>query len=218
MKIKELFKGVYSIDGRLATKSIAPGKKSYSEELVIVNKEEYRMWNPYRSKLSASISNGLKHFEFEEGSSVLYIGAATGTTASHISDIVKSGRVYCIELSERNMRELVEVCEDRRNMLPILADARMTETYDMVVEPCDVIYQDASAREQAEMLKKNSMFLKKGGYAYFIIKSQSVDVSKDPKDVFKSELALLEDEFEVLERVRLEPYDKMHLFVVMRKK
>ena len=216
--IKEIFSGVYKIDGRLATKNAIPGRKAYTEEMFKDDSGEYRMWNPYRSKLAAAILNGLKHFAFGEGSSVLYIGAATGTTASHISDIARKGSIYCIELSERSMRELVRVCEDRKNMLPILADARYPERYQEMVDECDIIYQDASAREQAEMLKINSKFLKSGGTAYFVIKSQSVDVSMDPKAVFKQELYRLKDDFELLQTVPLEPFDRLHMFCVLKKR
>lgn len=216
--IKEIFNGVYRIDGRLATKNMLPGRRAYTEELFNDKSGEYRMWNPYRSKLAAAILNGLKHFSFDAMSSVLYIGAATGTTASHISDIAKGGSIYCIELSERNMRELIRVCEDRENMLPILADARYPDRYKEMIDECDIIYQDASAREQAQMLNINSRFLKSGGTAYFVIKSQSVDVSMDPKAVFKRELSLLKDEFELIQTVPLEPFDRLHMFAVLRKK
>jgi fibrillarin-like pre-rRNA processing protein len=64
---------------------------------------------------------------------------------------------------------------------------------------------------------KNSPMLRDGGYAYFIIKSQSVDISKDPGDVFRQELSKLEGRFEVLERIDIEPYDSMHMFAVLRK-
>jgi fibrillarin-like pre-rRNA processing protein len=219
MDLKEIFPGVYSIDGRLATKNLVAGKKVYEEELFHIGDVEYRSWTPYRSKLSAAIMGGLKFFEVKEGGFVLYLGAATGTTASHVSDIVgKDGRVYCVEISERSVRDLINVCQSRGNMLPILEDARKTENYSGVVEECDVIYQDVSAKEQAEILKKNSAFLKKGGYAYFVIKSQSIDISRKPKDVFKIELAKLEDTFEVVQSLSLEPYDSAHLFVVLRKK
>ncbi len=218
MAVKEVFPGVYKIGGLLATRNITPGRRAYTEGLETEDGIEYRMWNPYRSKLAAAILNGLKHFAFDERSSVLYIGAATGTTASHISDIAKNGSLYCIELSERNMRELVRVCEMRGNMLPILADARYPDRYADTVEQCDIIYQDASAREQAQMLKANARFLKRSGIAYFVIKSQSVDVSKDPKIVFKRELELLSDEFDLLQTVALEPFDRLHMFAVLKKR
>ncbi len=219
MIIKKIFNGVYSIDKRIATMNLYKGNRVYGEEIVRMDSKEYRSWNPYRSKLAAAILNGLRSFEMQIGSKVLYIGAATGTTASHVSDIVgNDGIVYCVELSERNMRELIQVCEQRKNMLPILADARYTDAYSSIVDECDIIYQDASAKNQAAILKENSKFLKRGGYAYFIIKSQSVDVSKNPEEVFESELSLLKNDFEVVEKVQLEPYDELHLFAVLKKK
>ncbi len=219
MGISEVFPNVYKIDGKLATKNLTKGKKVYEEELILIQGTEYRSWTPYRSKLSAAISNGMKGFHIKEGDSVLYLGASTGTTASHVSDIVgKDGRLYCVELSERSMRDLINVCNARGNMLPILGDAHEVDAYSDIVDKCDIIYQDVSAKEQAEILNKNSKILKKGGYAYFAIKSQSIDISKDPKVVYKEELAKLEKNFEVVESLSLEPFDAAHLFVVLRKR
>jgi fibrillarin-like pre-rRNA processing protein len=217
--MKELYGGVYSFDGKLATKNLAKGRRVYNEDLIQYEGAEYRTWNPYRSKLAAAILNGLKNFRIDAGNAVLYLGAATGTTASHVSDVVgEDGRVYCVEISERNMRELIKVCESRGNMLPLLGDAMHTERYSDAVIKCDAIYQDVSARDQALILKANSVFLKKGGYAYFVIKSQSIDISRKPKEVFDQELAKLEGEFEIIETLSLEPFDSMHLFAVLRRK
>ncbi len=218
MPVKELFSGVYLIDNRLATLNLAKGRRVYNEDLVVEDGKEYRLWNPYRSKLSAAILNKIKNMEIREGVSVLYLGAATGTTVSHVSDIVgNSGRVYAVELSERNVRNLITLCESRKNVLPILSDAMETDNYADSIDGCDVIYQDISARKQAGILLANSRFLKHGGYAYFVIKSQSIDISRAPKEVYKDELAALQGEFELLESVSLEPYDSMHLFAVLRK-
>lgn len=218
MPVKELFSGVYLIDNRLATLNLAKGRRVYNEDLVVEDGKEYRLWNPYRSKLSAAILNKIKNMEIREGVSVLYLGAATGTTVSHVSDIVgNSGRVYAVELSERNVRNLITLCESRKNVLPILSDAMETDSYADSIDGCDVIYQDISARKQAGILLANSRFLKHGGYAYFVIKSQSIDISRAPKEVYKGELAALHGEFELLESVSLEPYDSMHLFAVLRK-
>ena len=216
--VKELFDGVYMVDGKLSTANLARGYKVYGEELIVHGSVEYRLWNPYRSKLSAALLNGLKTMKIGGGGSVLYLGAATGTTASHVSDIVgREGVVYCVELSERNMRELINVCEKRPNMLPILGDAMHTEGYAGIVGECDAIYQDVSAREQAQILLANARFLKKGGYAYFVIKSQSVDVGMDPEKVFDRELGSLDGTFELVETVQIEPYDELHLFTVLKK-
>jgi len=218
MKLEELFASVYKVDGKLATRNIAPGKRVYGEELVRSGNVEYRLWNPYRSKLAAAILKGMKRMEIRAGGKVLYLGAATGTTPSHVSDIVgEKGRLFGVEISERNMREFVKLCEARSNMLPILADAGHPEAYSKDVGSCDVIYQDVAVKNQAEILLRNSSMLKKGGYAYFVIKSQSIDISKSPGEIYKAELAQLEGRFEILERIDIEPYDSLHMFAVLRK-
>ena len=128
--MEEVFRNVFRVNGRIATKNLVRGKKVYDEDLVVVKGTEYRMWNPYRSKLAAAILKGLKTMKIEPGSKVLYLGAATGTTSSHVSDIVEeAGMVYCVEISERNMRDLLQVCEQRKNMLPIFEDARNVDVY-----------------------------------------------------------------------------------------
>jgi fibrillarin-like pre-rRNA processing protein len=218
IEVKKLFDGVYMLNGKLATINLAPGKKVYNEELIRVDGIEYRLWNPYRSKLAAAILKGLKYMDIKKGSSVLYLGVATGTTSSHVSDIVgNNGAVYALELSERNMRELIKVCESRSNMVPILADARYVNKYEQYIESCDVIYQDISTKEQAKVLLENSRFLKSKGIAYFIIKSQSIDIRNSPSKTYEKELKILNGKFEVLQKFSLEPYDSMHLFVVLKK-
>ncbi|MGC8651823.1 MAG: fibrillarin-like rRNA/tRNA 2'-O-methyltransferase [Candidatus Micrarchaeia archaeon] len=218
--IREVFDGVYMIGGKLATLNLAKGRRVYNEELVNIEGREYRLWNPYRSKLAAAMLKGLKRMAIKSGSSVLYLGAATGTTSSHVSDIVgREGSVYAIELSERNMRELIKVCESRANMVPILADARDSSVYAQYIEAeaCNVIYQDVSTKEQAKVLLENSRFLKRGGIAYFIVKSQSISISSRPESIYEKELNLLKDKFKVLEKFGLEPYDSLHLFTVLEK-
>ncbi len=219
MSAKELFEGVFKVDGKMATRNLVKGNRVYDEDLVREGETEYRLWNPYRSKLAAAILKGMKTMQIMLGSKVLYLGAATGTTASHVSDIVgKDGTVYCIEISERNMRELVKTCEPRENMLPILQDARNVEAYSKEVGTCDAMYQDIAARDQAEIFKRNDILLKKHGYAYVAIKSQSIDVARKPELVYKEFLDEVSTDFEVLEKLDLYPYAKLHLFVVLQKK
>ncbi len=219
MAVTEIFAGVFKVDGKLSTINISKDVKVYDEELINVQGKQYRTWNPYRSKLAAAILNGLKQLEIKSGASVLYLGAATGTTPSHVSDIVgKEGSVYCVELSERNLRELLKVCENRENMLPILKDARYVDDYKSEVGEVDVVYQDVSARDQADILLRNAMLLKKNGYAYVAIKSQSISVSKKPEEVFKEFLAHVSRDFEVVQKIDIMPYDKAHMFVILKKK
>ncbi|MEM3690800.1 MAG: fibrillarin-like rRNA/tRNA 2'-O-methyltransferase, partial [Candidatus Micrarchaeia archaeon] len=186
---------------------------------VEINGIQYRYWNPYRSKLAAAIMKGMKSMPIKNESHVLYLGAAAGVTASFVSDIVgRKGVVYCVEFAPRAMRDLVYVCEKRGNMLPLLADARKPESYKGEVGEVDVIYEDVAQPEQDEIMMKNAeMFLKKGGYAMMAIKSQSVDVTKKPKEVYERILDRLSKKFEILETHELSPFDKDHLFVVMRK-
>ncbi len=218
MTAKKLFDGIYKVDGKLATKSAYKGNKVYGEEIIKEGEDQYRLWNPYRSKLAAAIMNGLREMHIKRASSVLYLGAATGTTSSHISDIVgPDGIVYCVEISERSMRDLLKVCEIRDNMLPILQDARNVESYSDDVNKPDIIYMDVAAKDQDDILIRNSKLLKKGAYAYVAIKSQSIDVTMNPSEVFDEFLSKVSKEFEILEKIEIEPYDKMHLFVVLKK-
>lgn len=219
MEVKEIFEGVFKVNGKLATENLAEGKRVYDEELVAAKGKEYRMWNPYRSKLAAAILKGLKQLYIKRGSNVLYLGAATGTTCSHVSDIIgNDGTLFCVEFSEKNMRQLLDLCSIRENMLPIFKDARNVEEYAEDVGTVDVIYQDLSARDQAELLLLNGGLLKRGGYAYVAIKSQSISVSKSPKQVYKEFFAKVSKSFELIESMDIAPFDRMHMFAVFKKK
>ena len=216
------FDGVYWLtleDGsrRLATRNLAFGVAIYGELLIKDGEVEYRTWDPHRSKLAAAIFRNLTSLPIQTGKSVLYLGAASGTTASHVSDILdKSGRVYCVEFAQRSLRELIDtLCEHRNNVYPILADARLPEKYRTLVSPVDAIYCDIAQPEQAKILADNAgLFLKPNGSALIAIKSRSIDVTMNPSDVFKQEIGILKKRgFIVQQSVRLEPYEKDHVLV-----
>jgi fibrillarin-like pre-rRNA processing protein len=219
------FAGIYVAtfeDGteKLATKNLAPGKSVYGERLVSWQDIEYRVWDPFRSKLAAAILKGLSTVPIQPNHQMLYLGAASGTTASHISDIVGgSGQVYCVEFSARSIRELVNnVCVFRPNMTPLLEDARMPQRYAMFVSTVDDIYCDIAQPEQAKILADNAeMFLKKGGWVILAVKSQSIDVTKEPSEVYKSETKTLKARgFTIADMVNLEPFEKAHAMVVAK--
>ncbi|MBS3069191.1 fibrillarin-like rRNA/tRNA 2'-O-methyltransferase [Candidatus Micrarchaeota archaeon] len=219
MKIIEKFPNVYELDGWLATKSICVGTRVYGERIVREGKDEYRTWDLHRSKLAAAIKKGLKEFPIAPSSKVLYLGAASGTTASHISDILTKGELYCVEFAQRSMRDLIAVCEARPNMVPIFADARTPSQYSKDIGECDVLYQDVAQPDQSKILLSNAnACLKYGGFSMLCIKSQSIDVTKDPKIVYEKVIADLEPCFEVLQKIDLHPYDEDHLFLHLRKK
>jgi len=207
---------------KLATKNLAAGASVYGERLVNFKGEEYRLWDPYRSKLAAAILKGLGTVPVRPDGRVLYLGAASGTTASHVSDIVgEGGHVYCVEFSSRSLRELVNnVCVFRYNMSPILADARLPETYSRMVGRVDSVYCDVAQPEQARVLADNAdMFLAESGWVMLAIKAQSIDVTKEPTVVYRKEIAILETRgFQTREVVGLEPYDKAHTMVAAQKK
>jgi fibrillarin-like pre-rRNA processing protein len=203
---------------RLATQNLASGRTVYRETLVKVGAIEYRIWDPFRSKLAAAIYRGLKTMVVKPSDKVLYLGASTGTTASHISDIVgSSGVVYCVEFAERVMRELVSnVASYRPNIIPLLADVRYPETYRAIVEKVDLIYCDVAQPEQAKILADNAdLFLKKGGKGLLAIKARSIDVTENPSTIFKRETQILiERNLMKTEALKLEPYDRDHSLVV----
>jgi len=203
---------------KLATKNLTPGKNVYGERLVKHKGVEYRLWDPFRSKLAAAILKGLEKVPIKPGDKVLYLGAASGTTASHVSDIVgETGHVYCIEFASRAIRELVNnVCAFRSNMSPILADARLPERYSTLVEKVDNVYCDIAQPEQAKVLADNAdLFLKSNGWIMLAIKAQSIDVTKEPSDVYKREIGILKTRgFQIMEVIHLEPYDKAHAMVL----
>jgi fibrillarin-like pre-rRNA processing protein len=221
------FEEIYQVtleDGaqRLATKNLAPGRNVYGERLVRFGGVEYRVWDAFRSKLAGAILKGLQNVPIKPPHKVLYLGAASGTTPSHVSDIVgEKGHVYCVEFASRSIRDLVDnVCTYRFNMSPILEDARFPEKYRMFIQgKVDDVYCDIAQPEQAKVLADNAdVFLAKSGWVMLAIKAQSIDVTKDPSDVYKSEVRVLEKRgFRVEEIVNLEPYDKAHAMIVAQK-
>jgi len=222
------FPGIFRVvleDGsrRLATAGLVPGRSVYGERLIRHGSIEYRVWDPFRSKLAAAILKGLNIVPIMPGHQVLYLGAASGTTASHVSDIVgESGRVYCVEFASRSIRELVDnVTAYRVNMLPILEDARKPEKYMMFVRgKVDDVYCDVAQPEQARILADNAdVFLRADGWAMLAVKAQSIDVTKEPSEVFRSESRVLENRgFRVEQVIGLEPYDKAHAMIVAQKR
>ncbi len=220
MNLAMMFPGVYLIGDSLATKNLVPGTAVYGEKLVEHEEVEYRLWNPRRSKLSAALLKGLKQWPIEEDSRILYLGAASGTTASHLSDIAPMGRVYCVEFSPRAFIKLLYLCELRKNMYPLLCDARKPESYQFYLEKCDFIYQDVAQARQAEILAENARYyLKPHGHAAIAIKARSIDVARKPEEIFSSEIAKMRGHgFKILETIELEPYERDHILVLMEKR
>ncbi|HIF53511.1 MAG TPA: fibrillarin-like rRNA/tRNA 2'-O-methyltransferase [Candidatus Nitrosopelagicus sp.] len=209
----------FQIDGekKLATENLVPKNQVYNEKLVKIKGTEYRIWNPFRSKLAATIMNGLRDFPFMQKSSVLYLGVSTGTTISHISDIVgQNGIIFGIEHTSRVARDFLDrVASHRKNIIPIIQDARKPQEYFSVFKKVDVAYVDIAQPDQTDIAINNcKMYLKSNGYLFLVIKTRSIDVTKDPKKVISNEIKKLESLFEIKQIINLQPYDKDHAIVI----
>lgn len=216
--------GIYeTIKGKrkvLLTINLSPGKKVYDESLIKEKGIEYRTWNPKKSKLAAAIIKGASQIGIKPESKVLYLGCASGTTCSHVSDIVnKKGFVFALDFAPRVMREMVFVCEQRTNIMPIITDANNTESFEKHVTMVDVVFQDIAQKQQAEIFIKNcKKFLKKGGFGLLSIKARSVDVTKKPKTVFQEIREKLEKELTIVDYRTLEPFELDHCMFICKKK
>lgn len=218
----ERFDGVYWVyaEGEkiLSTKSLDKGFRVYGERLFRVGDEEYRSCVPYRSKLAAAILSGIKEIGIAPGKRVLYLGVATGTTASHVSDIIgNSGMLYGVDFAPMVLAQFKRNVADRRkNVVAIYADARFPMSYKQIVGQVDFIYCDVAQPEQAKILIENArLMLKQGGMAMIAIKARSIDSVEEPSRVYKQETAVLErGGFRILEKVDLGKYEQDHIMVL----
>ncbi len=214
---------VFLKNGEIATKNLTPGIKVYDEKLIQEDKdgviEEYRIWNPRRSKLSAALLNGLEKINLENDAKILYLGASTGTTVSHISDIVTDGVIYAVEFSPVSMKKLVRLSQNRPNVLPILADATKPKYYLNKVEKVDLVYCDVAQAKQSELFINNmNLFLKEDGKGLITIKARSIDVVQKPKKIFKDEANKIKSKgYSIVEKIKLEPYEKDHVAFLVEK-
>ena len=204
---------------KLATENLVKGNQVYKEKLITKKGIEYRLWEPFRSKLAAAIINGLEVFPIQNKSTVLYLGVSTGTTISHISDIVgPSGIIFGVEHASRVAREFLDrVAKYRKNIIPILQDARKPKDYFSVFGKVDVVYVDIAQPDQTEIAIDNcKIYLKKNGILFLVIKTRSIDVTKPPKQIIEEEITKMKKNFEILQAIDLQPYDKDHAIVIAK--
>ncbi|XP_050079837.1 rRNA 2'-O-methyltransferase fibrillarin [Anopheles maculipalpis] len=216
--------GIFIARGKedaLVTLNLVPGSEVYGEKRISVetdgDKKEYRVWNPFRSKLAAAVLGGVDKIHMPPGSKVLYLGAASGTTVSHVSDIVgPEGLVYAVEFSHRSGRDLLNVAKKRTNIIPIIEDARHPHKYRMLVGLVDTVFADVAQPDQARIVALNAHnFLKNGGHFVISIKASCIDSTAVPEAVFAAEVKKLQSEkLKPQEQITLEPYERDHAVVV----
>jgi len=203
------------------TKNMVVGESVYGEKRIVVEGNEgkikYRVWNPFRSKIAAAILGGVENIWIEPGSKVLYLGAASGTTVSHVSDVVgPTGVVYAVEFSHRSGRDLINVAKKRTNVIPIIEDARHPQKYRMLVGMVDTLFADVAQPDQARIVALNAQyFLRNGGHFVMSIKANCIDSTAPAEVVFAKEVKKLQEEqFKPSEQITLEPYERDHAVVV----
>lgn len=199
------------------TKNLSPGESVYGEKRISVDtpgssadeattKIEYRVWNPFRSKLAAGILGGLDDIFIKPGAKVLYIGAASGTSVSHVADIVgPTGNVYAVEFSHRSGRDLINMAKKRTNVIPIIEDARHPMKYRMLVGMVDVVFADVAQPDQARIVGLNChLFLKDNGGVLVSVKANCIDSTAAPEAVFAREVQKMREE-------RIKPLEQLTL-------
>ncbi|XP_049294587.1 rRNA 2'-O-methyltransferase fibrillarin [Anopheles funestus] len=216
--------GIFIARGKedaLVTLNLVPGSEVYGEKRISVEtdgeKKEYRVWNPFRSKLAAAVLGGVDKIHMPPGTKVLYLGAASGTTVSHVSDVVgPEGLVYAVEFSHRSGRDLLNVAKNRTNIIPIIEDARHPHKYRMLVGMVDTVFADVAQPDQARIVALNAHnFLKNGGHFVISIKASCIDSTAVPEAVFAAEVKKLQAEkLKPQEQITLEPYERDHAVVV----
>lgn len=214
---KTKYEGIYAEKNEYYTKSMVRGSV-YGERVIKRNDEEYRHFSRSRSKLAAYIHKG-GFYSFKKDSVVLYLGAGAGTTLSHISDICVNGKIYAVEFSKNAMKELSIKMMMRKNVFPILLDARFPHTYRAIIDDVDIIYQDVAQREQLGIFLKNAnLFLKSGGCGIIMVKMRSIDVSMDIKKIHLQIRKSLEKRgMRIITDITLDPYHRDHgAFAVMK--
>ena len=219
MKPHKVFEIYTDPRDRIYTKSLTPGKTFFEEKTIIENGMEYREFDPRRSKLAAAIVKGATNIGIRKDDIILYLGASHGYTPSYLSDIIGSkGFLFGVDLAPRVVRDLVFLAEQRKNIIPILADAHHPEAYaDKICLP-DVVYQDIAQRNQAEIFLNNCrLFLKKGGYGLLAVKARSIDVKTPSKKIFEEVRKKIEKELTVIDYRFLEPLEKDHCMIIVKK-
>ncbi|KAI9459457.1 putative NOP1-fibrillarin, partial [Lactarius psammicola] len=220
--------GIFIAKGKesmLVTKNLVPGESVYGEKRISIEtgddggKIEYRVWNPFRSKLAAGVLGGMDKIFIVPGAKVLYLGAASGTSVSHVADIVgPEGVVYAVEFSPRSGRDLINMAKKRTNVIPIVEDARFPQKYRILLSTVDVIFADVAQPDQARIVAHNAhQFLKVDGHAVISIKANCIDSTAPAEAVFSREIdALRAEMFKPLEQITLEPYERDHAMVTAR--
>lgn len=198
---------VYRKD-HLATRNADPGTQVYGEDLFSINGVEYRRWHPKRSKLAATLLSRHLPLPAEDGT-ILDLGAASGTTTSHLCDLVPQGRVVAVESAPVVARRLIRLASRRPNLIPVHNDAREPERYAHLIEARPWLVQDISQRDQVTIFVRNLRTFEPQG-ALLLLKARSLNSRVQPSVVFREVEKQLTRELGPPERISLKRYYPDH--------
>ena len=217
--MKKISEGIYEEEGKIYTINNTDKNKYYDESILIYEDNFYREWNPYKSKISASIKKNLKEIPICGESIILYLDSSSGTTVSHISDVLKKGKIFAVDSSKEMMKKFMKLVYNRKNIFPVLESARNYKKYDIPSNTnIDLIIQDVACVDQVDILINNSdYYLKSGGKVLMSIKTQSIDSIKKPGVVIEEQKEILKCKFKILQTLNLEPFEKNHWLLLMEK-
>jgi fibrillarin-like pre-rRNA processing protein len=174
-----------------------------------------RLFDATHSKFAAALKNGMKSV-LKPNDVVLYLGASHGYTVSFIAELCRF--IFAVEISPYVLPRLIETCKKHKNIAPIFADASKPFSYFRRVCEADIVYQDIAQKNQVEIFLNNiELFLKKGGYGLLAVKCRSIDVVSEPEYVFKQVKSDLEKHLKIISYFTLEPFEKDHYLIVVRK-
>jgi fibrillarin-like rRNA methylase len=175
-----------------------------------------RAFEPARSKLAAGIVAGWRGPLPRPGERWLYLGAASGSTASHVADLVgPAGAVYAVERSVRPFARLLAAAERWPNLLPVLADAREPERYADLVPPVAGLYADIAQPDQVAIVRRNAELLLTGHGCPVLLalKTSSMGRERAPAGHLAHAEAELDARIERSPSVGLAPSHRAHYLV-----
>ncbi len=210
-------------DGRdIYTRDAGGGRPVYGEDTTSdADGRAWRRFDPRRSKTAAALVTGGLGPEVEAvltSPPLLYLGAASGTSLSHLADIFAPEPVYGVEVAPRSFADMLDNLKTWPNVFPVHADARRPETYASLVDRAGAIVQDVAIKDQVGVLAANARaFLVPGAPALLFLKARAVDSAAEPTDIFKDTRGQLATAgFEVREQRSLEPFDQDHRAYLVR--
>ncbi len=197
------------------TRTVGTPPSVYGERWIERGSGLLRSWDPSRSKLAAALEAGWTGALPDEGERWLYLGASTGTTASHVADLVgDAGALFAVERSPRAFRRLLGWADRWPNVLPILADARTPVAYAQLVPRVDGIYTDIAQPDQVDIALDNARRRLRDGGAFLIaLKTASMGRDASAPVHLERAFASLERYFDLDEPLRLSRWHRGHYLI-----